>query len=585
MSTLRVNTIENNGSAVDLPQKLKIGGASIEQGYTSSGSEPGSPSTGDFWWDSTNEKLYRYIDGGFKEISIAGGMSAAGFFSRASARWSNSAYHSDDWMLGKMTKQASDGSYYTVGQQIYSTDSGWLMKRDSDGVFQWIRAWGNDNMRPATLLIDSSDNPICLGTDYGYGNNASGGSPQTGYILKFNPSGVKQYGHTFRFSTFSSNYNQTGLNRASAMDSHGNIWATFLYDDNLTSPQNYSHDVIGLVQINSSTGALKKVYTLPPSGTSVRCISYDNAMHIDENDNMYIGWAMYDANATSYPHGVVVKMDIPSADGAPTYTWTKRYGTNAGSTHYDVPYRIDKLSTGEVIVAGYERKDISGTNRYIATLMSLSDTDGSTNWAKSYDHTYMEGTAYGMAIDGQDKIFLAGAVDGGVSGTGYNFYAREINSSNGAHVANSLYQFDPTGDPNHTFQSGTSYSATSTWRWGLELGSGVNEDYNGNVIVTTNLNGNGFDYRPCLIKFPSALSAGTFGTQTGSYAGNLQIIANSATPTDYTYSPSALTYASFSTITDITSSFTMDTNYNSGSANDTVFTPTSDGITHNAAIS
>ena len=70
MSILRVNTITNSGSAVDLPQKLKIGGASIEQGYTSSGSEPGSPSTGDFWWDSSNDKLYRYIDGGFKELSL-----------------------------------------------------------------------------------------------------------------------------------------------------------------------------------------------------------------------------------------------------------------------------------------------------------------------------------------------------------------------------------------------------------------------------------------------------------------------------------------------------------------------------------
>ena len=40
MSTLRVNTITNNGSAVDLPQKFKIGGSNVEQGYTASGSEP-----------------------------------------------------------------------------------------------------------------------------------------------------------------------------------------------------------------------------------------------------------------------------------------------------------------------------------------------------------------------------------------------------------------------------------------------------------------------------------------------------------------------------------------------------------------
>ena len=70
MSTLRVDTITNNGSAVDLPQKFKIGGSNIEQGYTASGSEPSSPATGDFWWDSSNEKLYRYINGEFKELTV-----------------------------------------------------------------------------------------------------------------------------------------------------------------------------------------------------------------------------------------------------------------------------------------------------------------------------------------------------------------------------------------------------------------------------------------------------------------------------------------------------------------------------------
>tara|TARA_B100001059_G_scaffold189649_1_gene192409 strand:+ start:190 stop:1353 length:1164 start_codon:yes stop_codon:yes gene_type:complete len=71
MSTIKVDTVKNRSSAINLPNNFKIGGLSIIQGYTSSGSEPGSPSTGDFWWDSSNDKLYRYIDGGFKELSIA----------------------------------------------------------------------------------------------------------------------------------------------------------------------------------------------------------------------------------------------------------------------------------------------------------------------------------------------------------------------------------------------------------------------------------------------------------------------------------------------------------------------------------
>ena len=72
MSTLKVDTLKNGSSgAIDFPQNLKIGGNGVIQGYTASSSEPSSPATGDYWWDSSNEKLYRYINSEFKELTIA----------------------------------------------------------------------------------------------------------------------------------------------------------------------------------------------------------------------------------------------------------------------------------------------------------------------------------------------------------------------------------------------------------------------------------------------------------------------------------------------------------------------------------
>jgi len=72
MSTLKVDTLKNGSSgAIDFPQNLKIGGNGIIQGYTSSASEPSSPATGDYWWDSANEELYRYINGEFKKLTLA----------------------------------------------------------------------------------------------------------------------------------------------------------------------------------------------------------------------------------------------------------------------------------------------------------------------------------------------------------------------------------------------------------------------------------------------------------------------------------------------------------------------------------
>tara|TARA_B100001057_G_scaffold86851_1_gene82760 strand:+ start:2939 stop:4057 length:1119 start_codon:yes stop_codon:yes gene_type:complete len=71
MSTLKVDTIRNYDSAVDFSQGLNIGGTSIIQNYTESADMPSSPSNGDYWWDTGNNKLYKYMDSGFKELGIA----------------------------------------------------------------------------------------------------------------------------------------------------------------------------------------------------------------------------------------------------------------------------------------------------------------------------------------------------------------------------------------------------------------------------------------------------------------------------------------------------------------------------------
>lgn len=74
MSTFKVDTINNDGTnAIDATNGFTIAGNSIVQGYTSSASEPSSPSTGDLWWDSANEVLKRYINSEWKELSFAGG--------------------------------------------------------------------------------------------------------------------------------------------------------------------------------------------------------------------------------------------------------------------------------------------------------------------------------------------------------------------------------------------------------------------------------------------------------------------------------------------------------------------------------
>ena len=70
MSTLKVNTIKDNGTAIDLENGIKIAGSSPIQGYTASGTEPSSGvANGDYWYDTGNDQLYQYWDSEFRAIT------------------------------------------------------------------------------------------------------------------------------------------------------------------------------------------------------------------------------------------------------------------------------------------------------------------------------------------------------------------------------------------------------------------------------------------------------------------------------------------------------------------------------------
>ena len=109
MSTIKADTIKNKKSlAINLPNKLKIGGFPVEQGYTASATEPSNPAIGDFWWDTADEKLYRYVNNEFYEINIAAPVVATnsygdrGFLAGGNGANANIDYH-DITTLGNMS--------------------------------------------------------------------------------------------------------------------------------------------------------------------------------------------------------------------------------------------------------------------------------------------------------------------------------------------------------------------------------------------------------------------------------------------------------------------------------------------------
>lgn len=136
MSTLKINKVNNAGSATDAPNGFTVGGAGVEQTYTSSATEPSSPATGDLWWDSGTDTLYRYVNGEFKALDTSPpsygidwggdrGVFAGGFTQNPTA-YSNIIDYIDITTAGN----ASDFGDLTVGR--YSGDGA---SNGSRGVF------------------------------------------------------------------------------------------------------------------------------------------------------------------------------------------------------------------------------------------------------------------------------------------------------------------------------------------------------------------------------------------------------------------------------------------------------------------
>ena len=460
-------------------------------------------------------------------------------FINMTSNYTSQTYGSNMSVLVTGVTQSADKSYYLTGQ-VYSK-SGWLFKFNEFGAFQWAREMGQYYLRIEAVVTDSSNNVYIAGSDYGYGENfqAAGGTydPQLLYIAKFNPSGTRQWSKVVRYNSITDNAASTYTGDIQ-IDSHGNLWMVGSVNWSATG-LNSQTNVLYKVD---SDGALGGVWYLP---SSVAANNTPMGLMIDSNDNLYIAFTQYQNNG-SYPHGVVAKMSIPGATGSPTYTWTKKFGITA-SAYYDVPYGMFKSSDGNLIVYGYTDNGGSGNNYPI--FMKLNDTNGAFIWKKRYDDSY--GDIYNANIDSNDKIYFT-QESHNAGYTEYYFWVRQINATDGSHE--NIWEVDFTGNA----------SNGNGWRFSSNTNMAKNRD--GNIVLGMAPNGNASgSYEPSIWKFPSTMVTGTFG--------KLEVSADSSTPTDATYNAVDQSSVGYSTVTSIGGQFQTD-NYNSGTYNDTVSTPT-----------
>ena len=493
--------------------------------------------------------------------SAGGNPTATGFWS---VTRNHSGYNgSPNWNHATSMRQAPDGSYYMTGYTNYIQEGGFLIKFDEDGDVVWAKKHHSNGGNQSRMLAFDGNNPIVISTNYTWGNNYPSYSPSIMGLQKFDTSGNRTWSKYFRSNTISGNGYSTGsYSHYIAKDAYGNFWAPFYYTLNQDSPVNYTESVVGLMKFNPD-GTLGGSYLLPPSSSNPRCIQQDLIASAD-GTALYLAFTTYDPAATSYPHGNVSKFNV-SSSGVLTYAWTKSYGMNYGGYHYDVPTHLMQSSDGNLIVAGNQAQ--VGVSGYRPSIMKLSDTDGSFMWKKLYDQTYGDNDVV-YAIDNNDQIYMYTSTYDNNTST-YVFYLRTVDASDGSHI--DIWELDYDGQANASVDNSGSYSWTQ-WRTSVPR-QGMFRNKDGNVCLSLIPNGNGFDYRCCFAKFPSTMITGTFGGGTGTYSGNLVISDKNVTPTDVTYNAVDQTYASFSIINDVGSSYSMENHY-SGSQDENVSTLT-----------
>ena len=69
MSTLRVDSIENNDTAVNFPYDLFVNNGRVEREYYSQTSRPTSANNGAVWWNADTSMIKIYIKGAWYPVT------------------------------------------------------------------------------------------------------------------------------------------------------------------------------------------------------------------------------------------------------------------------------------------------------------------------------------------------------------------------------------------------------------------------------------------------------------------------------------------------------------------------------------
>jgi len=339
------------------------------------------------------------------------------------------------------------------------------------------------------LVTDASGNILVCGYEW------AGAYPQrkNWAIRKYASNGDLAWSRTYN-GPYGYDDEATAIN----VDASGNVMATgFEYYDGIFQYDNWmirKYDEAGNLLWNRSYDGLgsstDRAYSVATdassniivagfeavSGQGYNCLvrKYDSSGNLlwsqsynspANNNDIAYGVAV-DASGNVIVAGYEKRTDLGQAedwlirkyDSGGNLQWSRTYNSPANSI--DIARSVSVDSTGNVYVAGYIKNSVI-SNDYNWLVLKY-DTSGNLIWSRSYNSLGNgEGKAYSVAVDSSGGVYVAGYEDRSDIGQDWNWLIRKYDSNGNLHWSESYN--DPAD--------------------GWDIAEGVAVDGSGNVIV------------------------------------------------------------------------------------------------------
>ena len=241
-----------------------------------------------------------------------------------------------------------------------------------------------------------------------------------------------------------------------SMDSGGNVYLTGRTRSSFTTdPNNGGWDIFLIKLDNTGTTVWKRQL-----GTGVS--DYAESVAVGSDNNIYLVGKTEGTLESGYSKNSDASSDmvVASYDGAGTARWQKQLGTSSNEWAFGVA--ID--SQNNVYLTGKTEGALTGSNLGGSDIFLVKyNNAGVHQWTRQKGTTSNE-TAYAIAIDSSDNIYIAGHTEGQL-GSQANSGERDI----------FVMQWNSSGIEQWTYQTGSAQD---------DYARGITIDASGNILVT-----------------------------------------------------------------------------------------------------